>query len=114
MYLNFKKFEVTEMVNMRGGKNTVFIRKAPYLLDNMKMYAEITIPNGASIGMHSHEEDEEIITVLSGKGLLKTSEIEGIPFEKGDISLTKKGRYHSIENNEQEDLVLLAVINFLK
>lgn len=113
MHLNFKDFEVTVMKNMRGGKNEVYIRKSPYVLDNMKMYAQITIPSGASIGMHSHEEDEEVITVISGKGVLKINE-DSYEIKKGDISLTKKGHFHSIENNEEEDLVLLAVINYLK
>lgn len=113
MHLNFNDFEVTVMKNMRGGKNEVYIRKSPYLLDNMKMYAQITIPCGASIGMHSHTEDEEVITVIKGEGLLRIND-QSYVIKQGDISLTKKNHFHSIENNNDEDLVLLAVINYLK
>ena len=72
MYLKFEDFPVTVMENMRGGKGTVYIRKAPHLMENMKMYAQITIPFGASIGWHAHTEDEEVITVISGEGELIT------------------------------------------
>ena len=76
------------------------------------MYAQITIPFGASIGWYAHTEDEEVITVISGEGELITKDKRSI-FKVGDISLTKKDCYHSIENNKQEDLVLLACINKL-
>jgi len=56
MYLKFEDFPVTVMENMRGGKGTVYIRKSPYVLENMKMYAQITIPCGASIGYHAYSE----------------------------------------------------------
>lgn len=112
MYLKFNEFSVIAMQNMRGGKGTVYIRKSPYLLENMRMYAQITIPFGASIGYHEHSDDEEIITVLSGSGILKIEEKE-YNLKVGDISLTKKGCYHSIENKNLDDLVLLAVINKL-
>ena len=112
MFLKFKDFPVTVMENMRGGKGTVYIRKSPVTLENMKMYAEITIPTGASIGYHSHIEDEEVITVIKGKGILTIKE-QRFELGVGDISLTKKDCFHSIENISDEDLVLIAVINKL-
>lgn len=112
MFLKFKDFPVTVMENMRGGNGTVYIRKSPVTLENMKMYAEITIPTGASIGYHSHTEDEEVITVIKGKGILTIKE-EKFELGVGDISLTKKDCFHSIENISDEDLVLVAVINKL-
>ncbi len=112
MFLQFKDFPVTVMQNMRGGKGEVYIRKSPVVLENMKMYAQITIPYGSSIGYHSHTEDEEVITVVSGKGILTIKE-EKYELNVGDISLTKKDCFHSIENVNQEDLVLIAVINKL-
>ena len=112
MYLKFSEFPVTVMENMRGGKGVVYIRKSPITLENMKMYAQITIPCGASIGLHAHTEDEEVITVISGSGVLWIKD-QKYDLNVGDISLTKKDCYHSIENNNQEDLVLLACINNL-
>ena len=112
MHLNFSDFEVITMENMRGGNGKVYLRKSPFVLDNMKMYAEITIPCGSSIGYHSHTEDEEVISVFSGEGVLVLNDSR-IPFKRGDISLTKKDHFHSIENPNKEDLVLIAVINKL-
>ncbi len=112
MYLKFSDFPVTTIENMRGGKGVVYIRKSPYLLENMKMYAQITIPSGSSIGWHAHTEDEEVITVIKGVGNLIVNN-QKVELKVGDISLTKKDHYHSIENNEKDDLVLLACINEL-
>ena len=112
MYLKFSEFPVTVMENMRGGKGVVYIRKSPITLEKMKMYAEITIPTGSSIGYHSHTEDEEVITVIKGNGIL-TIKDKKYNLSVGDISLTKKDCFHSIENVNEEELVLIAVINNL-
>ena len=110
MKLNFNDIPKTEVVNMRGGKGSVFMQKVFPTLEHTKVYSLITIPKGCSIGVHTHVEDEEIVTCLKGKGNLI---IDGkrYDFLPSDISLCKSGRNHSIENNSEEDLVILAVIN---
>lgn len=110
MILSFNNIEKVAVKNLRGGDGTVYLQKVNPTLCNMKMYAKITIPTGASIGSHVHEVDEETYVVISGKGILI---IDGKETEVnvGDISLCKKGRNHGIKNIDQEDLVLIAVVN---
>lgn len=110
MLLNINDFEKVEMMNMRGGEGKVYLQKVFPTLENMKMYAKITIPTGSSIGVHTHTEDEEIIYVLENKGIIVIDGKES-HLEKGMISVCKKGRNHSIKNVYAEDLVLLAVVN---
>lgn len=108
MKININNVEKVEVKNLRGGEGSVYLQKCLPLV-HMKMYAKITIPQGSSIGIHTHEEDEEVIYVLKNKGILtidgKESEIT-----EGMISLCKKGRNHSIKNIYKEDLELLAVV----
>lgn len=58
--------------NAFGGKGEVTLR--PLLTDEQKnekiqMYAEVTIPKGASLGIHRHRENAESYYILAGTGL---------------------------------------------
>lgn len=109
MFTNINNFEKTEVKNMRGGTGSIYLQKVNPILDNMKMYAKITIPKGSSIGMHTHTEDEEMIYVLKNNGILTIDDKE-YELSEGMISICKRGHNHSIKNIYKEDLVLLAVV----
>lgn len=58
--------------NAFGGKGEVTLR--PLLTDEQKnekiqMYAEVTIPEGASLGIHWHRGNAESYYILAGTGL---------------------------------------------
>ena len=58
--------------NAFGGKGEVILR--PLLTDEQKkekvqMYAEVTIPKGASLGVHRHTGNAESYYILAGTGL---------------------------------------------
>ena len=110
MKISFKDIAKVENVNMRGGKGSVFLQKVTPNLEHNKVYALITIPPHCSIGPHTHIDDEEAVTCLKGKGelIIDNKRYDFLPM---DVSLCKSGRNHSIENNSEEDLVVLAVIN---
>lgn len=110
MRIDLKNQEKVKVDNLRGGKGSVYMQKLSPLLEHMKGYNIITIPSRSSIGIHTHEEDEEVIFVLEGTGTLV---IDGVnhPFTQGLVSVCKRGRNHSVINTSSEDLVLLAVIN---
>ena len=102
--------EKIEVKNMRGGVGSVLIEKASSNMMNCKMYARITILPSSSIGMHVHENDEEMVYVLSGKG---QAYVNGELFDifTGTYHHARQGNQHSIINNTNENLVILAVIN---
>lgn len=99
----------TEVKNMRGGVGSVLIEKQDRLPVHVKMYNRITVLPHSSIGVHTHTDDEEIIYILKGKAQVL---IDGVmyPLEEGNAYLTKKGENHSVVNNSEELLVMLAVI----
>lgn len=102
--------EKVEVKNMRGGIGSVIIEKANDVMKNCKMYARITILPNSSIGMHVHENDEEMVYVISGKGKAYINgEYKNI--SQGEHHYAKQGNQHSIINEGNENLVILAVIN---
>ena len=107
MLENFEDYEKVE--SMRGGEGKVIIEKAKNIPKNIITYARLTLYPGSSIGFHEHVGDEEIVFVLSGKGQLITKN-KTVPISKEQINTCLEHEYHSIKNNSNENLVLLAVI----
>ena len=116
MKIDFKDIKKECVNNLRGGEGCVYLQKLSTVspvLENMQAYNLITIPSGASIGVHTHTLDEEIIYVLSGEGTLKIDDVNH-QFKEGMVSVCKSGRNHSVINTSKNDLVVLAVINNCK
>ena len=72
----------------------------------------ITITKNSSIGWHIHENDQEIIYVISGQGTL-TEDDKQYELLQGQANYCAKGKNHSIKNEKEEDLELFAVITKL-
>ena len=89
MIVNIKDVEVTVVEGLRGGEGKVYLKKVNPTLSNMKMYATITIPKGSSIGIHTHEVDEEVIYCLKNKGVIIVDGKES-EFNEGMIAPYKK------------------------
>ncbi len=64
------------------------------------------IPAGVSIGVHPHQDSEEIYYLVSGTGIL-TYDGEDYPMEPGDISLCQRGHSHGFK--ALTDAVLIVV-----
>ena len=100
--------------NMLCGKGAVTIthlwQKNEMNTAHCRMAARLTLPPGAGIGYHVHENEEEIFYVISGTAELDDNGTVRKLFP-GDTSLTGNGAGHSLANAGQEDLVVMAVIN---
>lgn len=78
--------------------------------EHFSMAAEMTLMPGHSIGVHTHDSNEEIYVILSGQGDY-TDETGAVQrLSAGDMTLTRKGQSHGIANPGAEPLVFLAVI----
>lgn len=102
--------------NMKGGTGTVEIIHSVVAGDyqsNAKMIAKLILRPGCSLGYHNHEDEEEIITIISGIADYNDNGTK-VALSEGDTCVCLSGNYHSIANASQtEDLVLMAVINYL-
>ena len=104
------KTEVREA--MRGGPGSVtiehFFSKEEFTA-NSRLCATLTLPPGAGIGSHQHEKEDEVYIITSGTGLLDDGTGEQ-RVSAGAAILTGNGESHSIRNDGDEDLELIAVI----
>ena len=89
-----KSERVTETrEHMRGGAGAALLTPASKELPaNARLFSEIRLAPGASIGHHVHENETEVFV------------------HPGDSMGTFSGHGHSVENVGDTDLVLVAVI----
>ncbi len=73
---------------------------------NFVAYA--VLPPSATIGLHRHEDEEELFFVLEGEGLVTIDE-EQQRVVKGDLILTPLGGTHGMINNSSQNMALLVI-----
>lgn len=106
MIIDFSKITPNIVQNMRNGEGNVKLVK---FVDEVNTIVRITIQKDCSIGWHIHENDQEVIYVISGKGICIEDDKQ-YELEKGLANYCGKGKNHSIKNIYDEDLELFAVI----
>ena len=61
--------------HMRGGQGTVAVKhllKPDEMLGKGRLFAELTVPPGASVGLHRHEGDVEALSGVGETGEIKS------------------------------------------
>lgn len=106
MKLDFNKIEEVSHMEFKGGKKCLMTRM---YTDGMTKIMKDRLEPGASIGMHTHETDCEIIYILSGNGTVLYDDGEE-SLEPGDCHYCPKGHAHSLMNTGTEELVFFAVV----
>ena len=100
--------------NMRGGNGSVkiehFWEPEKEMLSQNRMAARLTLPPGASIGFHNHENEDEIFVIVKGQAEADDNGTLSV-LNAGDTLLTGNGGGHSIRNIGEGDLELVAVIS---
>lgn len=106
MILNLKNIPETHLVGFKGGEKE--------LVANMFADAKIKIMQGhlepgAGIGYHKHEQNCEVILLVSGRGHIRydDTEEELLP---GEVHYCPMGHSHSLQNNSDEPLTFFAVV----
>ena len=106
MLIDFASIEEKAIPHMRGGE-----REA-----NMRIYADELgkimrgrLVPGASIGLHTHETNSEIIYILSGAGrVLYDGTYEAV--SAGSCHYCPKGHAHSLINDGEGEMTFFAVV----
>lgn len=94
------------MPNFKGGLNSIF---GKMFFDGSVRILRAYIPVGSSIGYHQHEENAEIMYILSGCGVLTEDGVERM-VSAGQSTYCAKGHFHGLLNNGTEDLHFFAVV----
>lgn len=103
----------TERVeNMCGGEKYTLIKhilgKAE-LNGKCRLYAEVTLEPGCSIGYHEHHNESETYYILSGQGEYNDDgTVRSV--QSGDVTFTPDGHGHGLKNTGDENLVFMALI----
>lgn len=77
----------------------------------IKEIAWLTLPPGASVGLHQHVTNEDAYIVISGKGSFVDTQGRETPVEQGDITIARKGESHGIKNTGSDPLVFCYIIS---
>ena len=97
---------------MRGGAGAVTVQhcfKPEEMTARIRLCARLTLPPGASIGTHQHDQEDEVYVILGGEGLLDDGHTR-TPVRFGDAVLTGKGDRHALFNTGNGPLEVLAMI----
>jgi len=111
MIIKENTMKIVEQAHVQKGDGTVIFK---HLMENesvkhSRLFSEITLKKGCSIGYHEHHEETEYYWITQGTGIV--AEKDGDKrVTKGDLVVTGNGESHSIRNEADEDLVLMALI----
>lgn len=106
MVIDFDSMEKTVLHEFKGGnKDTV----AQMYTDSSGKIMKGRLEPGASIGMHTHENNSEMVYILSGTASFLydegTEEVTA-----GNCHYCPKGHSHSMRNHTEEELIFFAVV----
>ncbi len=95
---------------MRGGTGSARLTAlSQELPGKMRLFSQITLAPGSSIGYHVHEGETELFYFVKGAGRVM-DDGEPVDVKAGDCMSTPSGHGHSVENTGGEDLVFVAAI----
>ena len=106
------KLNTDVVPNMCGGQGRVIIKHVlgeKELNGKCRLYAEVTIEPGSTLGFHEHHAESETYYILSGKGMYNDNGVKR-EVSAGDVTFTPNGMGHGLDNIGDENLVFMALI----
>jgi mannose-6-phosphate isomerase-like protein (cupin superfamily) len=109
-HFSFDDAEFEQSVAHEGQGNIRFSRRMEMdVLSGCNFLDMSILPPGTSIGLHTHDrDDEEIYIVISGRGRM-TVETDTFQVGPGDVIVNRPGGTHALENTGTEDLRLVVI-----
>lgn len=106
MKIDFNEIEIKAIPAFKGGEKE--FRVQMYTDPTIKIMCGRLIP-GASIGLHTHQGNSEIMFILEGSGHV-LYDGEKILLKAGDAHYCPQGHSHSLVNDSDSDLVFKACV----
>lgn len=104
--------ETKKVMNLAGGNGHAFVKNLigeKEFQGTGRLFAEITLEPGSSVGYHMHHYESETYYILSGTGEYNDNgTIRQV--KSGDVTFTGHNMGHGIINNSDEDLVFIGLI----
>lgn len=97
---------------MAGGEGHTLIEQL--LTDEQRgagcrMFSEVTLEAGCSLGCHEHHGETETYYILSGVGIYQDNDTK-YPVKAGDVTFCGDGDAHGLENTGSGELKFIALI----
>ena len=101
--------EIAEGV--RGGNGSVTAHKLLDLFPGsaIKSVGIVRLEPGASVGEHSHQDEDDFYYCISGTGVVVDNGSEH-PFTPGTLQITRSGESQAIRNTGETELVFLGAL----
>lgn len=106
MTLHFDDMPSLLQPHFKGGTGAAETR---IFSDEMGRILRLTLPAGASIGLHTHTDSCEVMYFLSGSGICIDDGVE-VPVSPGLCHYCPRGHSHSVLNTGTEPLVILGIV----
>ena len=107
MIISFDQIPGKELPNFKGGEKSFDVKMVDAEDGNRFMLG--LLKPGATIGMHTHTGNCEVVYILEGCGSIV--EKDGIhPVQAGMCLYCPSGESHSLQNTSQEDLRFFATV----
>ena len=106
MLLDIFNMSPKTIAGFKGGEGEALVRMHQ---DDMGKVAQITLPVGASIGQHVHDDSYEVVYVLAGYGTCYDGD-QVYPLSAGMVQYCPQHQGHIIVNTGTEELRLLGII----
>lgn len=108
-----KKERVIVVEGVRGGKGSAemhhFLEKDE-LLGHCSLFARVVLKPHSSVGWHQHVGDTEPYAIIKGEGTFIDNDGSKTTVRPGDVCIIEVGHWHSIENNTDEDMEMIALV----
>ncbi|MBO5306101.1 MAG: cupin domain-containing protein [Clostridia bacterium] len=112
MIIKASNCKVDARKNMKGGDGTVYVTEfvtPKELNDKGRLFGNIHLDPGASIGYHVHEGESELFYVVRGEAVYNDNGTE-YPISAGDTAIVTAGNGHAVANRGTEPVDLVALI----
>lgn len=106
MIVDFKNIEEQNLENFKGGEKALAARM--YFDGKVRIMKGRLVP-GASIGMHTHETNSEVVFITKGDAkVIYNGDVLSLP--QGTCHYCPKGDTHSLFNDSDADVEFTAVV----
>ena len=104
--------KIERIEGLKGGAGHVFLERlvGEDVLDNKcKMFANMTVETGCSLGYHEHQDESETYYIISGSGVYRDND-STFDVHAGDVLVCRPGNGHAISNPHKEALRFVALM----
>lgn len=106
MKIDFNVIEENVIPNFKGGEKEFAVRAYD---DGLVRIMKGRLAPGASIGVHTHDTNSEIMFITKGRGTV-IFDGEKLSLSEGDVHYCPKGHTHTLINDGDSELCFSAAV----